>query len=285
MRGAAARLHETGQPLALEEPQAIERRDADVARRMVLKDQERSGIRGRDLLADPSHPGQAQLTVLFAVGSQRVEVQELSVVEVVGALEKSVDVLDLREGCQQGIAIIVIADQDASRRRHLLQLRPQETVGARIPQLDEVAGDDDALRIRVKRFDLFEAGPQARQGIDALRPIPAWLECITCVFRRLDDEPDRVPKFNQLVLVRQAGVNRDVRARRSLEAPASSLDQAYDAGLVPSTVTLLSATPEARNAAISSALMWPASASSDSGIGLASATRTSSNPVVSSRAR
>ena len=48
---------------------------------------------------------------MLALGSQRVEVQEASAVEVVSTLEESVDVLDLREGCQEGIAIIVIADQ------------------------------------------------------------------------------------------------------------------------------------------------------------------------------
>jgi hypothetical protein len=35
---------------------------------------------------------------MLAVGSQRVEVQEASAVEVVGALKESVDLLDLREG-------------------------------------------------------------------------------------------------------------------------------------------------------------------------------------------
>ena len=84
--------------------------------------------------------------------------------------------LDLREGFQECTAIIVIADQKAKRHRRLLQLRTQEAVRARIAQLDEVAGDHDALSVRVKRFDLFEAAPQALQGIDALRPIPAWLD-------------------------------------------------------------------------------------------------------------
>jgi hypothetical protein len=42
----------------------------------VLKDEERSLIGGHDLVADPSQPGQAQLTVMFSVASQRVEVQD-----------------------------------------------------------------------------------------------------------------------------------------------------------------------------------------------------------------
>jgi hypothetical protein len=70
----------------------------------------------------------------------------------------------------------VIADQEAKGRRHLFQFRTQDAVGARIVQLDEVARDHDALRVRMKRFHLVEAVPQARQGIDALRPIPAWLD-------------------------------------------------------------------------------------------------------------
>jgi len=82
-----------------------------------------------------------------------------------------------------------------------------------------------------------------------------------------------------------ARATRSVDVRRSLERDPGSSDEGYDAGLAPSTVTLFSVTPEARNAAMSVALMLPASASSDSGIGLASATRTSWNPVVSSRPR
>ena len=159
MHGARAPSYQTGQPLAVEEPQAIERGYADVARRMVLKDQEQSRIRRQDLVPDPSHSDRAELTVMFAVGSQRVEVQEASAVEVVSALKESVDVLNFGEGFQQGSAIIVIADQKAKRRRHLIQFCTQEAVGAWIPQLDEVARDHDALGVRVKRSDLFEAAP------------------------------------------------------------------------------------------------------------------------------
>ena len=70
----------------------------------------------------------------------------------------------------------MIADQEARWRRHLVQLRPQEAVGTWIPQVGEIAGDHDALGVRVQCFDLFEAAPQALQGIDALRPISAWLD-------------------------------------------------------------------------------------------------------------
>ena len=49
------------------------------------------------------------------------------------------------------------------------------------------------------------------------------------------------------------GVGQAPGAGASIEAPASRADEGYDAGLAPSTVTLLSTMPEARNAAMSAA--------------------------------
>ena len=44
--------------------------------------------------------------------------------EVLGALDESVDTMQLRERAQRDVAIIVVADQETSRHRHLLELRP-----------------------------------------------------------------------------------------------------------------------------------------------------------------
>ena len=76
-----------------------------------MKDEKRSLIGGHDLVADPSQPGRAQLTVMLAVASQRVEVEDARAIEVIGALNESVDMLDFREDLQKGIAVVVIADQ------------------------------------------------------------------------------------------------------------------------------------------------------------------------------
>jgi hypothetical protein len=57
---------------------------------MVLKDQERPCIRGRDLVAEPPHPGRTQLTLMPAFGGRRIEVQEASAVRIVSALKEPV---------------------------------------------------------------------------------------------------------------------------------------------------------------------------------------------------
>lgn len=113
---------------------------------------------------------------MFAVASQRVEAKETRAIEVFGALDKTLDTVDLREGCHQGIAVIVVAHQEVVRHRHPLQFRTQDAVGTRIPQLDEVAGDHDALRVRMKHSDFVEADPQTCQWINALRPFPTGLD-------------------------------------------------------------------------------------------------------------
>ena len=64
-----------------------------------------------------------------------------------------------------------------------------------------------------------------------------------------------------------------------------SIGRLYLAGFVPSTVTLLIPTPDARKAAISAGPMCGASASSGSAIGLGSTMRTSSKPASAKRPR
>jgi hypothetical protein len=63
---------------------------ANVAWRMMLKDQERSRSRGRDLIAEPSHPDRAQLAVMLAVDSQRVEIQEARASDIVSRVNEAV---------------------------------------------------------------------------------------------------------------------------------------------------------------------------------------------------
>ena len=176
VRRTAARANQICQCAAVEKPQAVERRDPDVTWRMMQEDEKGSVVVHGDLIGDPADPGRAQLAMVLAAVSDRVEIQETRIAQVTHALHESTDGFYLEKRLKQRCPVIVISYQQMVRQGTSLQLLTQEFVGSVMVELDEISGQHDTFCIRMQCRYFVEATPKTRQRVNTLRPLPLGLD-------------------------------------------------------------------------------------------------------------
>ena len=152
--------------LRIGEPDTVERRDADIERRMVHEDVNRPVIGLVELPREPIRPRRAEHAVVPA-RLNGIEQQHAPLGRVQGALDEAVRVgRCLRQGLQQGLPAVVVADHHvvwhAERRESVAQL----AVGGRLPAVGQIAAQHAEGRVAMACVDVGKAGVEPGARID-----------------------------------------------------------------------------------------------------------------------